>query len=137
MQIDSPRPTIQLFVASFNFQASLHAICKHITATYQTAKSNKKWILATFKSATLPIVWKRDFNKSGKGITLWGERISLHHPYIPTNTWKDSKLKQIKDKLYLLLSYEKEVPEIKTQGCIVGVDSGHQANACCLELVQR
>jgi len=100
------------------------SICKHITATYQTAKSNKRWTLATFKSATLPIVWKRDFNKSGKGVTLWGERISLHHPYIPNNTWKDSKLKQIKDKLYLLLSYEKEVPEQKETGCIVGVDSG-------------
>ena len=100
------------------------SICKHITATYQTAKSNKKWILATFKSATLPIVWKRDFNKSGKGVTLWGERISLHHPYIPTNTWKDSKLKQIKNKLYLILNYEKEIPEPKETGCIVGVDSG-------------
>ena len=100
------------------------SICKHITATYKTAKSNKKWKLAVFKSATLPIVWKRDFNKSGKGVTLWGETLSLHHPYIPTNTWKDSKLKKIKDKLYLILSYEKEVPEPKTEGCIVGVDSG-------------
>jgi len=100
------------------------SICKQITATYKTAKSNKKWELAVFKNPTLPIVWKRDFNKSGKGVTLWGEVISLHHPYIPMNCWKDSKLKQVKNKLYLILSYEKEIPELKQTGCIVGVDSG-------------
>jgi len=100
------------------------SICKHITATYQTAKSNKRWKLAVFKNATLPLVWKRDFNKSGKGVTLWGERISMHHPYIPQNCWKDSKLKQVNEKLYLILCYEKEVPEPKETGCIVGVDSG-------------
>ena len=100
------------------------SICKHITATYKTAKSNKKWKLAVFKNATLPLIWKRDFNKSGKGVTLWGEPIQMYHPYIPTNSWKDSKLKVVKNKMYLLLSYEKEVPDLKTQGCIVGVDSG-------------
>jgi putative transposase len=100
------------------------SICKQITATYQTAKTNKRWFLATFKNSTVPIVWKRDFNKSHKGITLWGETISMHHPYIPQNCWKDSKLKRVNDKLYLILSYEKEVPDLKTQGCIVGVDSG-------------
>jgi IS605 OrfB family transposase len=48
----------------------------------------------------------------------------MHHPSIPQNTWKDSKLKLVKNKFYLILSYEKEIPEIKTQGTIVGVDSG-------------
>ena len=101
------------------------SLCKHIAATYNTAKSNKRWKLATFKNATIPVVWKRDFNKSRKGITLWGETISLYHPRIaPINTWKDSKLKQVNEKLYLILSYEKEVPEPIKQGCIVGVDSG-------------
>ena len=100
------------------------SICKQITATYQTAKTNKKWILASFKNYTVPIVWKRDFNKSGKGVTLWGETLSLYHPYIPQNCWKDSKLKQVGDKLYLILSYEKEISDQKQTGCIVGVDSG-------------
>jgi transposase len=109
----------------FNLPSQLAcSICKQITATYQIAKFNKKWKQAVFKNSTIPIVWKRDFNKSGKGVTLWGERISLYHPYIPANTWKDSKLKQIKNKLYLILCYEKEVPEIKEKGSIVGVDSG-------------
>ena len=100
------------------------SICKQITATYQTAKSNKKWNLAVFKNSTIPIVWKRDFNKSGKGITLWGETLSLYHRYIPMNCWKDSKLKKVNEKLYLILSYEKEASELKQTGCIVGVDSG-------------
>ena len=100
------------------------SICKQITVMYQSAKSNKRWELAVFKNATLPIIWKRDFNKSGKGVTLWGERISMHHIYVPFNRWKDSKLKRIKNKLYLILSYEKEVPEPRQTGCIVGVDSG-------------
>lgn len=109
----------------FNLPSQLAcSICKHITATYQSAKSNKKWKLAVFKNATLPLVWKRDFNKSRKGVSLWGETISMYHPYIPENTWKDSKLKQIKNKLYLILCYEKEVPEFVQKGSIVGVDSG-------------
>jgi len=100
------------------------SICKHITATYQAAKSNKKWKLAIFKNPTLPLVWKRDFNKSKKGVSLWGETISMYHPNIPQNTWKDSKLKLVKNKLYLILCYEKEVPEPVQKGSIVGVDSG-------------
>jgi IS605 OrfB family transposase len=115
-------PTLR---SKFNLPSQLAcSICKHITATYQTAKSNKRWKLAVFKNATLPLVWKRDFNKSGRGVTLWGERISMHHPYIPQNCWKDSKLKQVKNKLYLILCYEKEVLEPRTTGSIVGVDSG-------------
>ena len=100
------------------------SICKHVTATYKTAKANKRWVLAVYKNATLPVIWKRDFNKSRRGVTLWGETLSMYHPYIPKENWKDSRLKKIKDKLYLILSYEKEVPEPRTQGCIVGVDSG-------------
>lgn len=109
----------------FNLPSQLAcSICKHITATYKTAKANKRWKLALFKNATLPLVWKRDFNKSGKGVTLWGERISMHHPSIPENTWKDSKLKQVRNKFYLILCYEKEVPDFVQKGSIVGVDSG-------------
>jgi IS605 OrfB family transposase len=110
---------------NFNLPSQLAcSLCKQITATYKTAKSNKKWKLAVFKNATIPLIRKRDFNKSGKVVTLWGERISLHHPNIPQNTWKDSKLKQINNKLYIILCYEKEIPEPKTQGSIVSADSG-------------
>lgn len=98
--------------------------CKQITATYKTAKSNKRWKQATFKNPTIPVIWKRDFNKSTRGVTLWGERISLHHLYVPFNNWKDSKLKLVKNKLYLILCYEKEIQRPKKKGCIVGVDSG-------------
>ena len=109
----------------FNLPSQLScSICKQITATYKTAKSNKRWKLVIFKNATIPLVWKRDFNKSGRGVTLWGEHVSLHHPSIPQNTWKDSKLKQIKNKFYLILCYEKEVQEPVQRGSIVGVDSG-------------
>lgn len=115
-------PTLR---GQFNLPSQLAcSICKQITATYKTAKSNERWKLAIFKNATIPLIWKRDFNKSGRGVTLWGERVSLHHPYIPTNTWKDSKLKLVKNKFYLILSYEKEVPDFVQKGSIVGVDSG-------------
>ena len=101
------------------------SICKQVTATYKIAKNKKKWNFATFRKVTIPIVWKRDFNQSKRGVTLWGEVIILHHPSIPPKeNWKDSKLKLINKDLYLLLSYEIEVPEPKEKGCIVGVDSG-------------
>jgi putative transposase len=101
------------------------SICKHITATYKTAKSNKRWKLAVFKNATIPLVWRRDFNIcKTKGVTLWSDPIVLHHPNIPPKDWKDSKLKKVRNKLYLILSYEKEITEPRTKGCIVGVDSG-------------
>jgi len=48
----------------------------------------------------------------------------LHRPNIPQNTWKDSKLKQVNNKFYIILCYEKEVPEPLEKGSIVGVDSG-------------
>jgi len=78
----------------FNLPSQLAcSICKQITITYKTAKSNKRWVLAVFKNPTIPLIWKRDFNKSGRGVTLWGEPISMYHKSIPFNKWKDSKLK--------------------------------------------
>ena len=67
---------------------------------------------------------KGDFNRSTRGVTLWGERISLHHLYVPFNRWKDSKLKLVRNELYLILCYEKEIQGPRKKGCIVGVDSG-------------
>lgn len=101
------------------------SLCKTVCATYKTAKENNRWELAVFKQSTIPIVWKRDFNRTKRGITLWGELLTVSDPRpIPEGAWKDSKIKRIKGIWYLILTYEIEIPELKSTGCIVGVDMG-------------
>jgi IS605 OrfB family transposase len=100
--------------------------CKWVCATYKTAKAMDCWKLSTFKVPTLPIVWNRDFSFTRRGLRLWGEPLVIHNPQPipPPSTWCDSKLKRKGKTWYLLLSYEVEVPELKSIGCLVGVDSG-------------
>ena len=99
--------------------------CKVACSTYATAKSNSRWKLATFKKPVLPVVWKRDFNRTKKGVTLWGELLTIQDSRpLPTGAWKDSKLKRIGKQWYLLLAHEIEIPEPTKAGCIVGVDMG-------------
>lgn len=98
--------------------------CKHVTASYKTAKANKRWKMSIFTQKSIPIVWKRDFNKGRKGITLWGEILTCFGKNIPETGWKDSKLKKIGNNFYILLCFEKEIIEPRKSGCIVGVDSG-------------
>ena len=101
------------------------SLCKTVCATYKTAKANKRWELAKFKRAVMPIVWKRDFNRTRKGITLWGELLTIQDSRpLPESFWKDSKLKRVGDQWYLLLAYEVELAETKSTGSIVGVDFG-------------
>lgn len=101
------------------------SICKTVCATYKTAKSNKRWRLATFTRAVMPAVWKRDFNRTKKGLTLWGELLTvLDSRPLPDGSWKDSKLKRIKGQWFLCLTHEVEIQEPKTEGCVVGVDMG-------------
>lgn len=101
------------------------SLCKVVCATYKTAKSNKRWRLAKFTRAVLPVVWKRDFNRTKKGITLWGELLTIiDSRQLPDGSWKDSKLKRIGGVWYLCLAHEVEIEEPKSEGCIVGVDMG-------------
>jgi len=46
------------------------------------------------------------------------------HRIPPKEVWADSKLKRVGSIWYLLLCYNIDIPEPKTTGCIVGVDSG-------------
>lgn len=100
------------------------SICKQISATYRSAKSNKRWEKAVFKEVTIPLSWKRDFAKTKKDVTLWAEPINIQHPWLPLKGWKDSTLKIIGKNTYLLLCYEVDIPDPKTKGTVVGVDLG-------------
>ena len=101
------------------------SICKTVCATYKTAKANKRWRLAKFSRAVIPVVWKRDFNRTQKGVTLWGELLTVTDSRpLPEGAWKDSKIKRIGKQWFLCLAHEVEIPAPKTEGCIVGCDFG-------------
>ena len=100
------------------------SLFRQVTATYKTQKALGKWSLATFKRPTLPLTHKRDFGRNRKGLTILGEPAILEHKAIPTTGWKDSKLKRVGKTWFLILAHEVEVPEPKSEGCIVGVDFG-------------
>jgi putative transposase len=101
------------------------SLCKTVCATYKTAKANKRWRFAKFSRAVIPTVWKRDFNRTNKGITLWGELLTVTDSRpLPGGAWKDSKIKRVGKQWFLCLAYEVEIPEPKAEGCIVGVDMG-------------
>ena len=101
------------------------SLCKVICATYKTAKSNKRWRRAKFTRAVLPIVWKRDFNRTKKGLTLWGELLTVTDSRaLPEGSCKDSKIKRVGKQWFLCLAHEIEIPELKSAGCLVGVDMG-------------
>ena len=101
------------------------SLCKAVAATYKTAKANNRWVLAVYRRPVMPLVWKRDFSRSRRGVTLWGEVLSiLDSRPLPCFGWKDSKLKRVGRQWYLILAYEVEVPEPKSTGTVVGVDSG-------------
>lgn len=101
------------------------SLCKTVCATYKTAKSNKRWRLAKFSRNNVPVVWKRDFNRTKKGVTLWGELLAISDSRpLPEGAWKDSKIKRVGKQWFLCLAHEIEIPELKTSGCVVGVDMG-------------
>lgn len=101
------------------------SLCKTVCATYKTAKSNNKWKKAIFRNFAMPVVWKRDFNKTRKGVTLWGEVLTIKDSRpLPDSAWKDSNLKRVGNQWYLLLFYEIETKETNSIGGIVGVDMG-------------
>lgn len=110
----------------FNLPSQLTcSLFRHVIATYRTMKSNKQWGLAIYKKVNIPICWKRDFNISKtKGLTIWGTPATYHSNSLPQGKWLDSKLKLIKNEWYILLSIEIDIPELKSTGTIIGVDSG-------------
>lgn len=100
------------------------SLFRQVTATYKTARSNKKWKLAVYKNPAIPVTYRRDFSRNKKGVTIFGKPVTPVGPCIPDFGWKDSKIKRVGNQWYLILSHEIEILEPKTKGCIVGVDFG-------------
>lgn len=99
--------------------------CKVVCATYKSQRSNKRWSLTRFSRPVIPLVLKRDFNRTRKGVTLWGEVLTIRDPRpLPDGKWLGSNLRLIRGQWFLSLTHETEIPEPKTKGCIVGVDMG-------------
>ena len=113
-----------------NFHLSSQVTCslfRHVCSSYRSMLSNGEWTLAQYKKLIIPICWKRDFNVSkSKGLTIWSIPVEYQCRKIPKGTWNDSKLKCIKGQWYLNLVVHIEVPELKTKGTIIGVDSGQK-----------
>ena len=99
---------------------------KHVSSAFKTQKTQEKWQKTKFKSKAMPIIWKRDFSFSkSKGFCFWGKPIKINDKRLPPiEVWKDSKIKLVGNVWYLILAFSLEIPEPKTEGCIVGVDSG-------------
>ena len=123
-------------VVRAKFQLPSQVTCslfRHVTGTYKSMKSNGNWAIAKYKKDVVPLGWKRDFNWTKNTLTIWGETTAFQCRKIPEGTWKDSKLKLIKGNWYLLLSVEIDIPEIKSTGTVVGVDSGIKNLLTCVD----
>lgn len=99
---------------------------KHVTAAFLSQKSRKQWHPVVFKRPVFLIVWNRDFSfTKTKGLCFWGKPMTIADKRLPpVATWKDSKLQKRNGCWYLILCHSIDIPEVKTEGCIVGVDSG-------------
>ena len=110
------------------FQLPSQVTCslfRHVVATYRTMKSNKQWELAVFRKLVVPLCWRRDFSVTTKSpLSIWGKPVAFQSKEIPVGHWSDSKLKYSGRQWYLCLTVEIDIPEIRTTGTIVGVDSG-------------
>jgi putative transposase len=101
------------------------SLFRHIVAAYRSMKSNGKWELAVFKKLVVPLCWRRDFSVTTKApLSIWGKPVTCQSREIPKGQWSDSKLKYSGKQWYLCLTVEIDIPEIKSTGTIVGVDSG-------------
>jgi len=100
------------------------SLFRHVVSTYRTMKSNRQWNLAIYKKINIPICWKRDFNISSKGLTIWGTPTTYKSPKLAKGKWSDSKLKLIGKQWYILLTIEIDTQELKETGVVLGVDSG-------------
>ena len=111
----------------FNLSSQLSCSSfRHVTSAFISQKTQKQWHEVKFRREVIPVIWKRDFSfTKKKGLCFWGKRVTVCDSRIPPiETWKDSKLCKKGDDWYLVLCHEITIPEQKTEGCIVGVDSG-------------
>lgn len=98
---------------------------KNVTAAFLSQKTQKRWHPVNFRREVIPVIWKRDFSFNKKGLCFWGSSVKISDKRIPpVETWKDSKLCKKGEDWYLILCHEIVIQESKTEGCIVGVDSG-------------
>jgi IS605 OrfB family transposase len=102
------------------------SVFHNLSAAYQSQKSQKQWHEVKFRRKVMPVVWGRDFSYARtKGICFWGKPVKITDKRVPPmDKWCDSKLKKCDKIWYLILTYSIELPEPKTTGCVVGVDSG-------------
>ena len=92
------------------------SLFKYVVGTYRTMKSNRQWNKAIYKKLTIPVCWKRDFNITKSGLTIWKIKTDYQHGPMPEGTWRDSKLKLINHQWYLCLTIAVEIPELKKTG---------------------
>jgi len=99
---------------------------RHVTAAFLSQRSQRRWHPVKFRREVIPVVWERDFSFSKtKGLCFWGKPIKIEDKRIPpVDTWQDSKLQKKGGCWHLILCHKVAIPEPKTEGCIVGVDSG-------------
>lgn len=127
--VETPASLSNEFYATVRekFQLPSQVCCslfRHVVSTYRSMKSNGKWELAVFKKIVVPVCWKRDFNVSSKGLTIWGTKTEYKSRIIPEGDWSDSRLKLVGNTWFLILTVQIDVPDRKDTGTIVGVDSG-------------
>lgn len=109
----------------FNLPSQLTCtLFRTVSATYKAQKTKKEWNKCIYKKKSIPVVWKRDFARSKKGVTLWSDIISFQDSRTIPDNWKDSKIFLKNNQWYLNLSYKIDIPEPSTKGCVVGVDQG-------------
>jgi len=99
---------------------------RHTTSAFLSQRSQGRWHPVNFRRRVMPVIWNRDFSfTKTKGICFWGKPVKILDKMIPpVETWKDSFLQKKGDCWYLILCHEVGVPEPRTEGCVVGVDSG-------------
>jgi IS605 OrfB family transposase len=109
----------------FNLPSQLTCtLFRTVSANYKTQKTMKKWSLSVYKKQSIPVVWKRDFARNKKGITLWADLITFDDPRTIPDKWKDSKIFLKKGQWFLNLYYEINITKPIEKGVIVGVDQG-------------
>ena len=95
-----------------------------VSASYKTQKTKKEWFLCVYRKKSIPVVWKRDFSRTKKAITLWADPIKFNDSRSIPENWKDSKIFIKENQWFINLSYEIDIPEPILMGTIVGVDQG-------------
>ena len=103
------------------------SLFRHVVSTYRSMKSNKEWQLAVYKKLIIPLCWRRDFSITKKyPLSIWGVNTPFQSKTIPAGKWSDSKLKYSGKYWYFCLTVKIDIPEPKSIGGIISVDSGQK-----------